>query len=141
MKTILNKNYVTLTLASLLLLWSCQRDFDEAKLPETMKVSHKNFQDLKNQTKFSKALENVEDIKTKAIKAAADKTVMESQYNFTIVNDAVNVAEQNGLTSYTLLISRGNTPANELENLIVQVNAQNKVEAFIIKYTSSIDFN
>ena len=128
------------------LLFSCQKDaYDDAIYQSQFKVSHKKFEDLINQPKFSKAISKVKgDIKNITLSTnntVGSRTIMENQYNFTISDKLVNVIEKDTLTSYTLFITRDDTPTNVFENLVVQVNNQNQTHAFILKYTSDTDIN
>lgn len=122
---------------ALFMLGSCENDFDDESLQNNeFKVSHKKFEDLIQDEKFSKALAKVNEVKNKASQST-NKTVMEEQYGFTITDMPVNVMENDTVTSYTLYITRDNNLANVIENLIVQVNNQNEIDAYILKYTSN----
>jgi hypothetical protein len=140
MKQKLNKlKLVTLTFLTLLLvLSSCQSDFDQkTKELNNVKISHKKFEDLIGQPKFSKAIADVKKSKTSNTNSMRGNTIMENQYNFTIENQTVNVLENTDITSYTLFITRDSIVDNVIENLVVQVDTQNKTQAYIIKYTNN----
>jgi hypothetical protein len=123
------------------MLFGCSEDLYEAenKNQYGFKVSHKKFQDLLQQPKFKKAITKVEKEREKE-NLSTNKTIMEVQYGFTIVENIVNVLENDTITSYTLLVTRENTPENVVENLIIQVKSQNEITAFLLKYTNESDF-
>lgn len=123
------------------MLFGCSEDLYEAenKNQYGFKISHKKFQDLLQQPKFKKALTKIEKEREKE-NLSTNKTIMEEQYGFTIVENIVNVLENDTITSYTLLVTRENTPENVVENLIIQVKSQNEITAFLLKYTSESDF-
>lgn len=140
MKKNLKKITQFIAVCALLVLSSCEKDFNEEALPNSQfKVSHKKYEDIIQEEKFNKALAKVNEVKSKA-SSSTNRTVMEEQYGFTITDMPVNVIENDTVTSYTLFITRDDNPANVIENLIVQVNNQNEIDAYILKYTSNENF-
>lgn len=132
----------TLTFLYLFSLFSCSEDFYENTINRNdIKVSHKKFENLLKDKKFSKVLTEVIVNKNKI--SSNSRTIMEQQYGFNITNQPVNVIENDSITSYTLFVTRENTPSNVIENLIIQTNNNNPndTKAFLIKYTSNVDIN
>ena len=85
------------------MLFGCSEDlYEEKNQNETLKVSHKKFEDLIQQTKFCNAINKVQQAKNNSNVA---KTIMEEQYGFTISNKPVNVIENDSVTSYTLFVT------------------------------------
>lgn len=138
MKTILK----LFAFSTIFILFACSEDFyDNAINKKDLKVSHEKFENLLKDKKFSKVLTEVIVNKNKI--SSNSKTIMEQQYGFNITNKPVNVIEKDNITSYTLFVTRENTPSNVIENLIIQTNNSNPndTKAFLIKYNSNIDIN
>ena len=135
------KLLLTLVLAGFL-LYSCQieKEFTNDSLYEEKgAIMHKKFDELVKDSQFKTAYDKV--IKPQKVllskKNTASKTVMEQQYNFTIVDKPANVVISSGITSYTFLIKRDNTPTNVFENLIINMKLNEEPKAYLYKFESS----
>ena len=112
------------------MLFGCSEDLYEEKKSSTWTKSFTwKFEDLFQNQKFNRAIREIEQIKAKK-EFAVNKTVMENQYGFTISDRPVNVIENNTITSYTIYVIRDTNPINVIENLIIQVNQHNEINAF-----------
>ena len=65
------------------------------------------------------------------------RTVMEGQYNFTIVPHGAKVIEDGSKTSYTFKITREISNPDYFENLVINVDSLGQPSAYILKYTPS----
>ena len=121
---------------------SCEKDLYEEKKPEKIGiVTHEQFQNLMLQPEFLKAINKVpKKIKTTSKNSFEEgKTVMEHNYGFTISQGLVNKIQRDSLTTFTMHIVSDVPVADEIQNLIVQINNQNKIESWIIKYKVNVE--
>ncbi|MEY2702979.1 MAG: hypothetical protein RLY43_1617 [Bacteroidota bacterium] len=134
------KSIVFCILALAYLVSGCSEDL---YLDEESKshLSHVKFENLLRVPKFTKALKEVEKIRTSKIRAnTTNKTVMEEQYGFTISTLPVNVVSNDTLTSYTIFVTRDSMPTNVIENLVIQIdNSTNNIEAYLMKYVNDTE--
>jgi hypothetical protein len=134
------KSIVFCILALAYLVSGCSEDL---YLDEESKshLSHVKFENLLRVPKFTKALKEVEKIRTSKIRAnTTNKTVMEEQYGFTISTLPVNVVSNDTLTSYTIFVTRDSMPTNVIENLVIQIdNSTNTIEAYLMKYVNDTE--
>jgi hypothetical protein len=129
-------------------LVNCQKDDDISKIDD-IKIKTKEFRfTIKNQSEINKdigytnAIKRIANIKNKVKKSSTQlRTVMEDEYNFTIIESTVNTVEINGLTSYSMMITRNEETPNSVENLVVQIDEFDNIKAFIIKYSSISIYN
>ena len=139
-----------ITLLFLMGLSSCQNDFDEDISPnQNQKIQHKSLNDVLKDLNFTNSLSKISKkhkISNKSINTPSENiNGIEQEFGFDISDQEVNVANTDSITSYTMLITRDNSTPNEFENLIVQVDNQDKMSAYILKYTNNTeitsDFN
>ena len=88
---------------------SVEKDFDDQIVKyKNIKVTHKKFEVLIKDKKFSKTLNEVITIKNN--NSLNKKSIMEDLYGFTISTLPINIIENNEITSYTLFVTRENNP-------------------------------
>ena len=122
---------------TMLLFISCEKEiYDDALYQDNLKLEKFTFSTLIKNEKFITAYSKIMKTKTNDY---ANKTVMEEQYGFTIVDEPVHVLQNDTITSYTMLIKREENPNNVIENLIIQTNQSNQITANIIKYTGNFE--
>jgi len=102
---------------------------------EHPKVKEISFEELLKQPGFSESYGKVAKMMLKDVSSLQARTAMEEEYDFTISTAPAKVIETDSATSYTLKISREIENPSYFENLVVQVSAENKVDAAIFKYT------
>ena len=129
------KIFLTLALASLLLVSSCQNDYYEENGQQgTVKITEKRFDELIVNNKFRALFEAIPKKKHSFSTALQARTAMEDQYDFTIVDVPIKVATADNLTSYTMLITREDQSNSYFENLVIQEDVDNNKQAVILKY-------
>jgi uncharacterized membrane protein YgcG len=129
------KIFLTLALASLLLVSSCQNDYYEENGQQgTVKITEKRFDELIVNIKFRALFEAIPKKKHSFSTALQARTAMEDQYDFTIVDVPIKVATADNLTSYTMLITREDQSNSYFENLVIQEDVDNNKQAVILKY-------
>jgi len=95
---------------------------------------------LLSKESFSNAFTKVFKKTSKAIgNASVQRTVMENEYGFTIVQDGIKVISNEGFTSYTMLIRRAESNTTYFENLVIDIDDERLEEpkAILMKYTPS----
>jgi hypothetical protein len=118
-----------------ILMSSCEKDFDESPDSHSgnhIQVKEYSFKEIIKQPKFSTAFSKVENgIKNKSNKSS---DVEENQLNFSIDPATVKEIILNNKTTYTMLVVRGQSSPDFFENYVVEIDATNKISAFLIKY-------
>lgn len=144
MKQKLKKIKFLLTLSLLgLLLFSCNKDEDNSVL-DSNGIFHKQYSDILKEEKFANAVSKLTKNSTqnsasaKSYSSSQNVTTLENQFGFTIANQEVNVAINDTLTSYTMLINRAVEIPNEFENLIILIDNNSNTTAFILKYSDNV---
>ena len=95
---------------TMLLFISCEKEiYDDALYQDNLKLEKFTFSTLIKNEKFITAYSKIMKTKTNDY---ANKTVMEEQYGFTIVDEPVHVLQNDTITSYTMLIKREENPNN-----------------------------
>ena len=67
------------------------------------------------------------------------KSVMEKMYKFTIDSSRINEIQAKNYTSYTIRIKRDYETKGYFENLVIEKDSLNSINAYIIKYTPNIE--
>jgi hypothetical protein len=139
------KQFTTLmAFCALLVLSSCEKDlYDETiykdNLAKNLRIEEKSFNELMVTKKFNYAYNQIEKSKNKATESSVNKTDLENEYNFTIVNTSpikVITNDEEEQTTYIMLIERTISENLKFENLVI--NDKNGVlDARIFKYTLS----
>jgi len=122
-------------------LYSCQKDefLEESGIEShsdknlKFKFKNKTFAELNKETKFEKAYQKFIDKKL-GNSNFEGRTIMEDQYGFTIDSSLVKEFSSELYTSYTFFITRDSLHNDYFENLVVEVDSSNTVNAVIIKY-------
>lgn len=120
-------------------LTNCQKDdIIDFATEEQSKISIKSI--TLKEGKQDIALRNMlNDIEQK--QHILSRTIMENEYNFTVVDHDVNVLIKEDYTSYTILIERLEQDDQYFENLVVEVVPDEETKAYIVKYTpDNIDY-
>lgn len=99
-----------------------------------LKLYEMKFEELMTNKKFVNSFSKLPKSKRSITNATFGRTVMENEYGFTIANKPAKVIENNGVTSYTFLITRDSTSSESFENLVIQTDSLNTTKAVIIKY-------
>jgi len=132
-----NLKILFLLFSLILFISSCEKDlYDDSIYQENLRLEKISFSNLIKNDKFITAYSKIMKTKTNDF---TNRTVMEEQYGFTIVDEPVNVLQNDTITSYSILITRDENPNNVVENLVIQINQNNETTANIIKYTSNIE--
>jgi len=141
------KNYLKLGILLFLIsltLANCQKDDAFIPAEPLQNTSSKgliietNFNILLSKESFSHAFTKVFNHTQKALySTASQRTIMENEYGFTIVQDGIKVISKDGFTSYTMLIERAETNEAHFENLVIAIDNEGIEEpiATLIKYT------
>lgn len=96
-----------------------------------IKIKETTLDQLLNERKFVAAYNKVYANREKS------RTVMEDQYNFTIVPHGAKIIDDGNKTSYTFKITREVSNPNYFENLVINVDSLGQPSAYILKYTPS----
>jgi len=135
------KNYLKLGILLFgisITLTNCEKEdeFNPEELIEenksNYKISHKSYATLSAQSKFSNAITKLVPNKNSLMN---NRTVMENQYGFTIIENMVTEIVVDDYVSYTILIERPEPNSTYFENLVLEVFENNTVKAYIVKYT------
>ena len=127
-------------LGLLVVTFGCQKD-DINEQDDTTFMSNgssyqlreRNHKDLSCDTKFSKAMSEV--LKVEKTETGFNaRTIMEEEYGFTIDSTRIKEIYTDNYTSYTFLIHREEWDESYFENLVVEVDSANNVNAMIVKY-------
>lgn len=119
------------------LLSSCSEDlYDELQnnSKSTYTIKRVPLNELAIDQKFNKAYKKVSQKGLSNQTAVFSRTQIENEYGFTIVDEPSNVMEYNSKTSYSLEIQMDSTQADELKNLVIEVNSLNESKHFIVTY-------
>ena len=101
------------------------------KYAEKIKIRESSLDKLLGESKFLTAYNKVYANREKS------RTVMEDQYNFTIVPHGAKIIDDGNKTSYTFKITREVSNPNYFENLVINVDSLGQPSAYILKYTPS----
>ncbi|UPZ37991.1 hypothetical protein MUB18_06725 [Sphingobacterium sp. PCS056] len=101
------------------------------KYAEKIKIRESSLDVLLGENKFVAAYNKVYATRDKS------RTVMEQQYNFTIVPYGAKVIDDGNNTSYTFKITREINNPDYFENLVINVDSLGQTSAYILKYTPS----
>jgi hypothetical protein len=123
---------------------SCQKDLDEDINPNpNQRIQHKTLNEVLKNVDFTSSLSKISNnykTNSKTITTPTQNiTAIEDQFGFTISPQEVNIATNDSITSYTMLITRDSIQPNVFENLIVQTNNQDEMSAYILKYINNIE--
>lgn len=99
-----------------------------------LKLYEMKFEELMTNKQFVNSFSKLPKTKKSINNVTLGRTVMETEYGFTIENKPAKVIEDNGTVSYTFLITRENQSLNSFENLVIQTDSLNSTKAIIIKY-------
>lgn len=131
--------FLSLLWITTLTLFNCEYDKnDETHVHTNSKISFEKQSVnvlFKNET-FNRAFQKIPK-KEKIVTSITGKTVMEEQYNFTILNAPVNITTSNDIVVYNILVKSDSLDVNSnfYENLILNVNqTDNTLKAFLVKY-------
>jgi hypothetical protein len=121
-----------------LFLWNCEKEefVEEIKAEKSpFKLKDKTYAELTKTKKFSDAVEKVFKPQKQLMNSNySSKTVMEEQYGFTIDSTIVKEISSEKYTSYTMFIHREEKDDSFYENLLVEIDSVNNVNAYILKY-------
>lgn len=120
-----------------ILLASCSEDLYEESQNDsknTYSIKRVPLNELAIDQKFNMAFKKVSQKSLSNEIAVFSRTQIENEYGFTIVDEPSNVMEYNSKTSYSLEIQMDSTQADELKNLVIEVNSLNESKHFIVTY-------
>lgn len=121
----------------ILMLFGCSEDlFDDIsqKSKRDYKIKEISISELSLNQEFTKAYSKISKSNFEIQISTTNKTQIENDYGFTIIDEPAKVIEYDNKTSYSLLIKTDSTQTNELKNLVIEVDSLNKSTNFIITY-------
>lgn len=134
----MKKIKLTLFASFILLFTNCEKDFDENQQVISnnhIHVKEYSFKELSKQPKFNNSFNKVATgIKNKQ-QDSNSKDNKEESINFAIDSTTIKEIVYNDKTTYTMLVVREDSNLDFFENYIVEVDINNNVSAFLIKYT------
>jgi hypothetical protein len=115
--------------------YSCEKE-SEIFIDNHQKISNSSFNQLLKQKKFANAISYVNNLKTKNRSKSSRNA--NDLYDFKIVEQNIRIIKEENKTSYTLLIYRDKTESY-FENLVLEINQNNQINAYLLKYTPDIN--
>lgn len=98
------------------------------------KIKEVSISELSLNQGFTKAYSKISKSNFEIQISTTNKTQIENDYGFTIIDEPAKVIEYDNKTSYSLLIKTDSTQTNELKNLVIEVDSLNESTNFIITY-------
>lgn len=120
-----------------LMLFGCSEDlFDDIsqKNKRDYKIKEVSISELSLNQGFTKAYSKISKSNFEIQISTTNKTQIENDYGFTIIDEPAKVIEYDNKTSYSLLIKTDSTQTNEIKNLVIEVDSLNESTNFIITY-------
>lgn len=119
--------------------WGCQQEDLQSveKAPEqSISFKERTFEEVTSIPAIKEILEGEEkkgqvDLKT----AENGSTLLEQEHNFTIDRSRIIEIMNNGLTSFTMAVQRDYDTPGYFENLMIDVDSEQEVNAYLIRYT------
>ncbi|WP_395043792.1 hypothetical protein [Flavobacterium sp.] len=132
------KNYYKITSVLLMFIittafFSCEKDLYEEPIKNNkdIKIYRKTFKELKKDDTFIKAFNPLgEKLKSKAL----NRSEIEDNYNFKIDSTLIKEVVAGDYLSYTFKIDRDVSSENFYENLLIEIDSNNKKQISLIKY-------
>ncbi|HET8809310.1 MAG TPA: hypothetical protein VFM65_03485 [Flavobacteriaceae bacterium] len=97
-------------------------------------IETKTYEELSRKPKFNNALAELLEIHKTTTPNFQGKSVMEERYGFTIDSTSIKEISYDKYTSWTFLIHRENPDKAFFENLVVEVDSTDDINAYLVKY-------
>ena len=125
-----------------LIVTSCEQEeiFESQQVEQTtekkFKIKQYTFKEIESKPIIQETFQIFDKTADVNIKG---KSVMEKMYKFTIDSSRINEIQAENYTSYTIRIKRDYETKGYFENLVIEKDSLNNINAYIIKYTPNAD--
>ena len=141
LKPILTKYFLPLVMLFLFVTSCEQEEIFESQQVEQIterkfKIKQYTFKEIESKPIIKETFQIFDKTVSTNIKS---KSVMEKMYKFTIDSSRINEIQAENYTSYTIRINREYDTTGYFENLVIEKDSLNSINAYIIKYTPNTD--
>lgn len=120
-----------------LLLWSCQKPsiVEELDVQSNIKIADRSVSEFQSSETFHKAVKVFSELKNRSLQSKTN----EDLYNFLTDTDHVREIVTDDMTSYTFMVYRDNQEDGLFENLVLTIDSEEAVRAYLLTYTPDRD--
>lgn len=123
------------------LLFSCETDINENLLDSSSSepvFKRIKISTLTNDSEFVNIYSRIGKLKVRNDEGMQNRSLLENNYAFTIIDSTVNVVEYGGKKSYSFLIKKDSLDHTKFQNLLVEIESPTSSKFTIIDYEKSI---